>query len=608
MKKKSYILTLLAAASALLLASCAKMGTNGDGNDGAPLSFSSRAEGTVEVKGTLVSGAITSFTAAGYDGIKSWFPKTDVTTSDTYADYKWKSGKSYTFFGYANVQPAVATATIMPSYVQLDYNAVPESAADQQDILLGYYSGNGGGEGKADMKFYHPLASVQFKVGTITNVESITEISIDGVYGAGQTQLLPANISGEYATFEWKTAGDPITVSQTTSVSTFTTDASIGTPFILIPQTLSNQAVTVKMTVSLSGNITKIVSAELSTGAFVAGKTTAIKVNYDGGNDLNFTATVTEWVNSDASQGITMAKRTAPDPDYWVDLGMVSDNGKKMYVSKYDVKSVSNGVATFETGPTVNSIPQAVAQTITKSQDGQECRVMSGNEYIALSIPSNFTVTATGTTPNRVFTFTSKMTGLSDGFDHSVNYAEGWYVVGDYGGNAPIYYIFDNNYNSDYMREGNHKSDGPIKLICETDEDVPTVKSLKIYIRFYHGYHNEFIFSDCTPSEDYGHNIGKRDLDCTNKSFSGYSTEFPEGCLIRPVLVYENGYEYHNRFYSSDDKYYKIERTTPTYECYYSCVLGSQFPMYGDLYDKNIDFTVSHPGVESVTFSYMITP
>lgn len=439
MKNISNIL-IFATASALLFASCAKMGTNGDGNDGAPLSFSSRAEGTVEVKGTLVSGAVTSFTAAGFDGGTPWFPETNVTTSGTYTNYKWKSGKSYTFFGYVNVQPTVAEATITSSCVQLDYNAVPESAADQQDILLGYYSGNGGGEGKAEMKFFHPLASVQFKAGNITNVESITGISIDGLYSAGQTKLLPANIDGSYATFEWEVVEDPVSVSQTTSVSKpFLSGSAIGDPFILIPQTLSEQSVTVKMTVTLSGNVTKIVSAELSTGAFVAGKTTAITVNYDGGSGLSFGTSLTAW--GTAADITADNLQEGPDPDYWVDLGMVSDTGHRLYISKYNVKK-ENGQYVFDTEGNGDNLSSSEASAIT-SVSGEPCRLPSPCEWLNLFIygsdqSENPNVSWVINSEDKSCTCTSKITGKSVTFptpyDEGKNFAAMYYYSSDVDG------------------------------------------------------------------------------------------------------------------------------------------------------------------------------
>ena len=311
-----------------------------------------------------------------------------------------------------------------------------------------------------------------------------------------------------------------------------------------------------------------------------------------------FTAAITANTlkNLGTAQGL---KFLAPPPssEFWVDLGMVSDNGKKLYVSKYDVKSVENGVATFETGSTINNISLADANSITKSQDGQECRLMSFNEYLSLAIPANFEATAIGTSPNRTFTFTSKMTGLSDKYDHSINFHESWYRPMSYSGSdlpvARIVNVFNNTVSENFVTEVSQgiypqAANLPVKLVCEVDEDIPSVVDLKIYFR----YGSTYPCSIFTTT---------RDQDCTNKSFSQMTIDL--GAMIRPVLVFDNGFQYFNYSDGTSGKYYTITCTEGGYT-----VSPENRGYIIDQLQNEIHYTfeVSYPSVSPVTFKYYV--
>ena len=305
-----------------------------------------------------------------------------------------------------------------------------------------------------------------------------------------------------------------------------------------------------------------------------------------------FTAAIT--ANTLKTLGTAQGLKFPPSSEFWVDLGMVSDNGKKLYVSKYDVKSVSNGVATFETGSTINNISAADANSITKSQDGQDCRLMSFNEYISLSIPSNFEVTATGTSPNRTFTFTSKMTS------RSVNFSEKKYRAMSLGDDSNYYFariqnIYDRitiegltvGLNSHFNPEYENL---PVKLVCEVDEDVPSVVDLKIYFKKNGtGSSPAVVFSNL--DEDY-----------TNKLFETMMYSF--GVNIRPVLVFDNGFQYFNYSDDTSGKYYIITCIEGGYIFNPENVgyIYGSYPILKD--DVRYTFKVSYPSVTPVTFSY----
>ena len=410
MKKTSYISALLLAASALLLASCAKeLGGNGNENY---LSFSSNIAEIVQVKSgagvqadtdsparfvtlsstdgnkslqmelsvepntsglcgsdyagtkaTLQTASVSSFYAMGFNGAQEWFPNDSstpqqVNVGQTYSNYIWVDGASYNFFAYTNMPAStdVAEASITEDGVSLNYKAMPDGAADQNDILLGRYCGNGKGAGTAEMTFYHPMTAVIFKVGTLdASITAVKSISIDGVYASGSTTL--ATGTGT-PTFTWTPGSDVKTVSQAIN-SLPGEGALIGVPFVLIPQNLASKNVTVNMTVTTaSGDI--LLTTTLDSGSWEAGKTYTYKVNY----------------------------MTGPNPDLWVDLGMVSANGYPLYISKRNVAKIENGIAyftdsEFDVGMTLYST-EGLADI--KSQDNLPCRILSASDGFGLTI------------------------------------------------------------------------------------------------------------------------------------------------------------------------------------------------------------------------------
>ena len=301
MKKTSYILTMLTAASALLLSSCAK--ENAQGVDAA-LSFSTDTPELVEVKAAAVT-SVSDFYTIGYAGTTQWFPTSggpqNVVLSGgsaTFSTYRWKTNESKTFFAYSNNLPSGASASISSSGVTLTYTAIPTEASAQTDVLLGRYEGNGNGNGTASMTFYHPLAQVVFKMGDMAGVSKIDKIEIKGVYNAGTTTLTTSTTTSgtpAVANFSWTGTSGSAKVSQTVN-SLPAKDSEIGVPFMLIPQTLSTQKVTIIVSATVVGEPMSL-AATLDSGAFVAGKKTEIHIKYALGPALNFTVTLADWVD-----------------------------------------------------------------------------------------------------------------------------------------------------------------------------------------------------------------------------------------------------------------------------------------------------------------------
>ena len=281
-------------AAAALLAGCAK--ESGDGVD-ATLSFSTDTPELLEVKAAAAT-SVNDFYTIGYNGDDTqWFPNSggpqNVTLpgSATFDTYKWKMRETKTFFAYSNNLPASgATATIANTDVTLTYTAMPADAANQPDVTLGRYSGNGGGSGTAAITFYHPLAQVVFKMGDMVGVSKIDKIEISGVYNAGTTTLSTSTtVSDNIADFSWTGISGSATVSQTITGSLPSKDSEFGTPFMLIPQSLATQNVTVSVTVTTTGGSSATLTKTLTSGAFATGKKTVCTLTVDPARELGCT-------------------------------------------------------------------------------------------------------------------------------------------------------------------------------------------------------------------------------------------------------------------------------------------------------------------------------
>ena len=294
--KRYFIETITILAASLLSASCAKeIGT--EAADWSPLTFRASTAGKLEAKAEQKE-QVTDFTVAGYDNGIVWFPQSDINVSSTFDSYKWRSWKSYTFYGYANLPASGATAAIVKDGVTLTFTDMPDDSG-QKDVMLGRYSGDGDKAGIASMTFYHPMASVQFKVGTLTGISSITGINISGVYKAGKTTL---SMDTDVPDFIWTNVTDVKSIKQTVSVEA-TTGSLIGTPFIVIPQDLAVQDITIAIiAITADGSVCSILKNVMN-GVWEAGKTTVYEVNLTS-KGLNFTTSVKDWTLPTADQNI----------------------------------------------------------------------------------------------------------------------------------------------------------------------------------------------------------------------------------------------------------------------------------------------------------------
>ena len=290
--------------TALLLVGCDRTAEPEGAGDNRFVNFSVVVSGeATATKGTMLDSSSDlskiSATAWNNDGSDhgafiSGYRDFTLTAGKATTDVRWKKPYAKIFYAYANLPADGANVTSSTYDGQTFTYTVPDDASDQNDILMGVYSGDGGSDCVAEITLKHALTSVVFKSGTIEGVEKITSITIDGVYASGS---VTQGSNGSFSAWSGATSGK--TVTQTITESLPESGSEIGVPFILIPQTKPD-GLSVDLELTLKDNTTMICTGTLGSTAaglvWEAGKTNTYTVSYDAGKGLVFsTPVVTDW-------------------------------------------------------------------------------------------------------------------------------------------------------------------------------------------------------------------------------------------------------------------------------------------------------------------------
>lgn len=286
-----------------MLSGCNKddMGIASLGNDGL-LKFRVAGAG---VKGALINNE-EQMLAADVDNfmVESWNEdftefvelqkvSYDAETAEwqTAKPIEWKGEDEKTFFAYANLPASGATVentcTSAPAVRKqtLEYT-LPLDAREQNDIMLGWYGGDGDGKTTATVTFVHPLSSIRLVRGAM-NVDVIKSITISGLYESGtvdvkyamgaEDKVVPTYSWGDSRTGSVESKLEPENGKSSLEIAD---DGTIGTPFIVIPQeSVSDVKVTVKA--MLEGE-EKVLSVKFPAGVtkLEAGKTYVLTLGY----------------------------------------------------------------------------------------------------------------------------------------------------------------------------------------------------------------------------------------------------------------------------------------------------------------------------------------
>jgi len=209
-----------------------------------------------------------------------------IYTNETvsYKDGQWKpaTAKAWPYKASLNFIAAHAGSGfefsgIASQSMNFSY-AVPESAANHDDLMLAYYSG-AGSSGVASLTFTHALAGVCFSTGSMEGVTSIDEISLEGVYSSGTCAVVKQ--SGP--TYTWTPSGSrTVKSSGTIAAANF---SSLGTTagyiFDLIPQSSTAQSITLNVKLTI-GSEQKTFSVALPAFSWTAGEKYTYTLKYDG--------------------------------------------------------------------------------------------------------------------------------------------------------------------------------------------------------------------------------------------------------------------------------------------------------------------------------------
>ena len=280
----------------------------------------------------------------------------------TATQYSWINGKTMKFYAYA-----LATGTdvtVEPDGMSISSHVVADTASSQKDLMLGSYSGTGD-NGKATIKFCHPLTAVRFKMGDIKDAipgfTGVTAITIERVAASG-------------ALAKWSSGAFSWTPSSTTKTVTLTVNANpdegayLGDHvFALIPVTdLSESPVKISVNYSYSDGSAKsgIVSASIGSGSWEAGKVYTYTVNFK--NNILF-------LTIDDSEAVS---------EWDVETGATVDAEDACYVvipAKYDGTHVT-GLKWYKQNLAVSPS----AYQVWKNRDGSPLKVPGTDEYVII--------------------------------------------------------------------------------------------------------------------------------------------------------------------------------------------------------------------------------
>lgn len=274
-------------------------------SEGDPVKFIPDATASAFGAGFTADGYQKVMKRDGEDETEYWMTvqPSDATVADD--EYIWKKNEVKTFYAYANL-PAGEAATVASADATgqtLEYT-VPATASAQTDILLGYYYGQGKTgspaeqTGTAGIVFQHPLTAVRFIYGTITGNPDIRSIRLDGVAQRGTATMSPVEDHPESATIEWSGVDAYThTVSQTKESGlpvASSVPKLIGEPFLLIPQDVAANHVTVTVTFTNSTSVSATIPAASLSGKWDAGKVNTYTINYVK-DPASYNLTVTPW-------------------------------------------------------------------------------------------------------------------------------------------------------------------------------------------------------------------------------------------------------------------------------------------------------------------------
>lgn len=244
-------------------------------------------------------------------------------------EYIWAGTETKTFYAFTNL-PAKEEGVLEADITCVDdtketltYTILPADARKQKDILVGFYQGEpiydevARKGGIAEITFVHPMTAVKFVKGTFDGITAIKfkSISISNTYAGGTAVLTPASAAQTDAKdkVSWTpgTTMQEVTLSPVSGQTELAVEATTGViggtdgTFLLVPQNLAEQAMTITVLAEIDG-VETVLTAHIEEGQWKAGYTNTYTLGYDNcsyvievtENNLTFSNTDSEEVRS----------------------------------------------------------------------------------------------------------------------------------------------------------------------------------------------------------------------------------------------------------------------------------------------------------------------
>jgi len=223
----------------------------------------------------LVKGAnIPAYTKVKHTSGSTW---STVDNSGKTLEYCWVIGTTQRFFAYANLPTVAGSASVActgDSKQTLTYDASKvTAAADQKDILLGFYQGTATTSTTAQIPFYHPLTSLKFTFSNESlSYYTLKKLTVSGLAKSGSMDM------NEYGLFQdWTISSFDMSIERTSGFDGW---------YILIPQGLSDHPVTVTAVLNNGGeNVTA--NTTINTGAWVNGEMNVYQLKYSDYKEMD---------------------------------------------------------------------------------------------------------------------------------------------------------------------------------------------------------------------------------------------------------------------------------------------------------------------------------
>lgn len=217
----------------------------------------------------------------------------------------WVIGHTMTFWASANLPSWVESASSTAkgeATMKLKSDGIPTTAATQGDPLIGYFSSDTGDNGKATIRFFHPMTAVRFTTGELgepQKVASITSVTLEGVYKEGTATVTGGSPA---PTITWSPTGE---INVSGDFEGTGAEGKSAQPFILIPQDLDTNEITIKVNVNLQVGGTQVMSAVMSSGKWEAGYLYTYELDYVPISSIDGTLTVTlkDWTDLMSEDG-----------------------------------------------------------------------------------------------------------------------------------------------------------------------------------------------------------------------------------------------------------------------------------------------------------------